>query len=106
MTLVKEFEKMIGSFSANMVEEFGIEKSISKMCDALNEIGNTFAKEYFKNSLSILNTKVNFCRATGEFIDVKKELAKVFKDSFAALLNATEDDQLVYVARVLETHLG
>lgn len=106
MVLTKGFENMIKGFSTNMVEELGIEKSISKVCDALNEIGNTFAKEYFKNSLSILNTKVNFCRATGEFIDVKKELADVFKDSFAALLNSTKDDQLLYVARVLETHLG
>lgn len=106
MTLTKGFEKMIGTFSTNMVEELGIEKSIAKMCDALNEIGNTFAKEYFKNSLSILNTKVSFSRKVGEYINVEEELAKVFKESFGALLNSTEDDQLVYVARVLETHLG
>ena len=87
MLLTEGFERMIGQFSNNMIEELGIEKSIGKVADALNEIGNDFAKDYFRNSLSILNTDV-------------------FKDSFGALLNSTSDDQLLYVARVLETHLG
>jgi len=106
MLLTKGFENMIGAFSENLVKEVGIEKSISKVYDALNEIGNEFSKDYFKNSLSILNTKVNLAKFGGEPVDVKNELANVFKDTFGALLNSTEDDQLLYVARVLETHLG
>lgn len=106
MLLTEGFERMIGQFSNNMIEELGIEKSIGKVADALNEIGNDFAKDYFRNSLSILNTKAGLAKQFGEHIDIKKALADVFKDSFGALLNSTSDDQLLYVARVLETHLG
>lgn len=106
MLLTEGFERMIGQFSNNMIEELGIEKSIGKVADALNEIGNDFAKDYFRNSLSILNTKASLAKQFGEPIDIKKALTDVFKDSFGALLNSTSDDQLLYVARVLETHLG
>lgn len=104
--MLKLWENMINQGASRLVEAKGIVKAVEITADIICEVGDDFAKNWFKTRLEVIKLGAEVDTALGNKTNVNYNIADAIGSTFNHLINTAEGGDILRVAKIFDKHLG
>lgn len=104
--MLKLWENMINEGAKRLVEAKGIVKAIGITADIICEVGDEFAKGWFKTRLEVIKIGAEVDTALGNKTNTLVDITDAIGSTFNHLINTAEPTDILRVAQIFDKHLG